>query len=125
MAGDPAPRKDEPPVEAILDALGDPDCREILRTTDEPMTANELTDACAIPQSTLYRKLDLLSRASLIRELVEIGPEGGRTSHYERDLTDVTLSITDHGDFSITIDRPTRAADERLAFMWSKMGDEL
>lgn len=125
MEGNPADREDEPALQDILDALDDPDCRKILREISEPMTATELTDACDIPQSTLYRKLDLLSRASLVRELLKIGREGGRISYYERDLTDVTISITDEGEFTVTVDRPPRAADERLADMWSKMGDEL
>ena len=124
MVRDPATTEDGPTSEDILDALNDPDCREILRETAEPMTANELTDVCSIPQSTLYRKLDLLRRASLVREFIHAGPEGGRISRYERDVTDVTVSVTDD-DVTVSINRPPRAADERLADMWSKMGDEL
>ena len=125
MVRDPAMPEDDPTLQDVLDALDDPDCRTILRETTEPMTANELTDACSIPQSTLYRKLELLSQASLVREFIEAGPEGGRITRYERDVTDVTISVTEDDEFSIAVDRPARAADERLADMWSKMGDEL
>ena len=124
MVRDPAMTEDGPTLQDVLDALDDPDCRSILSEIAEPMTANELSDACSIPQSTLYRKLSLLSEASLVRELIEAGPEGGRITRYERDVTDVTVSVTDD-DFAVTINRPPRAADERLADMWSKMGDEL
>jgi DNA-binding transcriptional ArsR family regulator len=125
MDHDPANSRDTPPLQDILSALDDPACREILKETTEPMTANELADTCDIPQSTLYRKLDLLSKAELVRELIEVGPEGGRITRYERDMTDVTISIDDNDEFSLNIDRPSRHADERLANMWSKMGDEL
>lgn len=125
MDYDPANSRDTPALQDILSALDDPACRAILKETTEPMTANELADTCDIPQSTLYRKLDLLSEAELVRELIEVGPEGGRITQYERDMTDVTISIDDNDEFSINIDRPTRHADERLADMWSKMGDEI
>lgn len=125
MEQDLANPGDTPVLQEVLTALDDPECRAILSETTEPMTANELTDACDIPKSTLYRKLDLLSHASLVRELIEVGPEGGRITRYERDMTDVTISVDDDDEFSVAIDRPSRKADERLADMWSKMGDEL
>ncbi len=126
MVRDPANPGDTPPptLQDILSALDDSECRSILMEISEPMTATELTDACDIAQSTLYRKLDLLSRASLVRELVSVGPEGGRVTRYERDVSDVTISVGDD-EFSVTVDRPSTHADERLADMWSKMGDEL
>ncbi|EFW92293.1 hypothetical protein ZOD2009_09550 [Haladaptatus paucihalophilus DX253] len=89
------------------------------------MTANELTDTCDIPTSTLYRKLELLSNASLVREQDTINPGGGRTTRYKRDFDDVTISMTEEDDFSVTVERPPRKADERLADIWSTMGDEL
>ncbi|WP_435125539.1 helix-turn-helix domain-containing protein [Halobaculum sp. D14] len=143
MVDSPATTADDPALQDVLDALGDPDCRAILRETTDPMTATDLADACTISKSTLYRKLDLLSRASLVRESIEAGPDGGRVSRYERDVTDVTVSIDVDGDdsngsdgsaaggdgdeagFAVTVSRPARAADERLADMWSTMGDEL
>lgn len=125
MVSDPASSRDSPSLQDVLDALDDADCRAILRETAEPMTATELIDACDIPKSTLYRKLDLLSEASLVREQDIINPGGGRTTKYERDFDDVTISMDDEDDFSVTVERPPRKADERLADIWSKMGDEL
>jgi predicted transcriptional regulator len=89
------------------------------------MTATELIDTCDIPKSTLYRKLELLSDASLVREQDTINPGGGRTTKYERDFDDVMISMDEDNDFSVTVERPPRNADERLANIWSKMGDEL
>jgi len=125
MVSDPASSQDSPSLQEVLDALDDADCRAILRETAEPMTAPELIDACDIPKSTLYRKLDLLSQASLVREQDTINPGGGRTTKYERDFDDVMISMDEDDGFSVTVERPPRNADERLADIWSKMGDEL
>lgn len=89
MGDDSVLSGDTPELQDVLDALTDPDCRAILRQTAEPMTANELTDTCDISRSTLYRKLDLLSSASLVREQDSINPGGGRTTRYERNFEDV------------------------------------
>jgi predicted transcriptional regulator len=125
MVRDSASSEDAPSLQTVLDALDDADCRAILRETAEPMTATELIDTCDIPKSTLYRKLELLSDASLVREQDTINPGGGRTTKYERDFDDVMISMDEDNDFSVTVERPPRNADERLANIWSKMGDEL
>lgn len=125
MARDPAATEDDPALQDVLAALDDPDCRAILTEASEPMTAAELTDQCDIPKSTVYRKLDRLSQASLVREHVEANPEGGRTTRYERDVTDVTISVEDDAEFSVAFERPPRRVDERLADIWSTMGDQL
>ena len=125
MGDTPASNEDAPTLRDVLDALDDPDCQTILRETTEPMTAKELTETCAIPKSTVYRKLDLLSTASLVRERIEIHPEGGRITRFQRDFDDVTISMEDDDRFDIEISRPKRSVDERLATIWSKMGDEV
>ena len=124
MVSESASSGDAPTLQDILDALNDADCRRILRETAEPMTATELTDVCDIPKSTLYRKLERLSEASLLREADTINPGGGRTTRYERDFADVNISM-DEDEFTVDVSRPARKADERLADIWSKMGDEL
>jgi DNA-binding transcriptional ArsR family regulator len=110
---------------AVLEALDDPDCRAILRETAQPTAATELLERCDIPKSTLYRKLDLLGDASLLREQDTINPEGGRTTKYERNFDDVLISIDETDTFSVTVKRPQRKPDERLADIWSTLGDEL
>ena len=126
IMGDNSVSSEDPPgLQDVLDALDDPACRTILRETIEPMTANELLDACDIPKSTLYRKLELLSSASLVREQETINPGGGRVTYYERSFEDVTISMDDTGTFSVNVDRPPQSTDERLADIWSMMGDEV
>ncbi|WP_254538672.1 winged helix-turn-helix domain-containing protein [Halomarina litorea] len=125
MVRNSASSEDSPSLQAVLDALDDTDCRAILRETAEPMTATELIDICDIPKSTLYRKLELLSDASLVREQDTINSGGGRTTKYERDFVNVMISMDEDDTLSVSVERPPRNANERLADIWSKMGDEL
>jgi predicted transcriptional regulator len=125
MGDDSVSSVDAPELQDVLDALDDPDCRAILRETIEPMTANELVNACDIPRSTLYRKLELLSSASLVKERETIHPGGGRVTHYKRSFDDVTISMDETGEFTVTVDRPSQSTEERLADIWSMMGDEI
>lgn len=116
---------DDPDVADVLTALDDDTCRVILTELSEPMTATDLTDRCDIPKSTLYRKLDLLSRADLVHEAVTLGRDGSRATRYERDVSSITVSIEDDDSFSVSMDRKQRSPDEHLADLWSDMGDEL
>ncbi|GAA0727687.1 MULTISPECIES: winged helix-turn-helix domain-containing protein [Haloferacaceae] len=125
MRDNSASSEDTPALQDVLDALDDPECRSILRETIEPMTANELSDVCDIPKSTLYRKLELLSSAALVRKWDTINPGGGRVTHYERSFNDVMISLDDTGEFSVNIERLSQSTDERLADIWTMMGDEI
>jgi DNA-binding transcriptional ArsR family regulator len=124
MVRDPVGMEDAPDLQAVLDALDDPDCRAIVKALDEPVTASELSDATEIPLSTVYRKLDLLSEASLLRELTEVRGDGHHTTRYDLDFEAVSLALTDDREFNVAVSRPARSADERLADMWSEVRKE-
>jgi DNA-binding transcriptional ArsR family regulator len=79
---------------AILTALEDPDCRALLEaTTDEALTAGELTERCDVPRSTTYRKLEQLTEAGLVEERVRLSTDGKHASEYRRTFDDVTISL--------------------------------
>lgn len=124
MVRDPIGSEREPSAEEISSALDDPDCLEIIRNLDEPMTAAELTSHCDIPQSTLYRKLELLTDASLLEESTEIRRDGHHASKYEVAFTEITFELDDDRTLAVTIERPARTADERLAELWSEVRKE-
>ena len=117
--------EDDPPIQDVLTVLDDPDCRTILREAAHPMTARELTEACDISSSTIYRKLDQLSDTTLLTESYSIHPTRGRITRYQRNLSGLYLWITDEDQFDMKITRGKRTADEQLAAMWSEMSDEL
>jgi len=125
MVRDPFEEAETPDLAALLDALSDPDCRELISAIDSPMTAAELSDVCDIPQSTTYRKLDQLSEATLLEELTEIRSDGRHTTRYAIAFENVAVGLDDSRSFTVEITRPTRTADERLARMWSEVQKEL
>lgn len=124
MVRDPFADEDAPGLQDVLDALDDPECRAIISELDEPMTASEISDASDIPLSTTYRKLELLTEASLLSEGVEIRPDGQHASTYELDFKEVIIGVTDDQEFDVSIARRARTADERLENLWSEVRKE-
>jgi DNA-binding IclR family transcriptional regulator len=124
MVRDPLSGDDSPDLQSVLDALDDADCRTIIRHLDEPMTATEVSEECDIPMSTTYRKLDLLTDASLLVEGTEIRPDGHHATRYGLDFETVSIGVTETKELEVSIDRPARTADERLASLWGEVRKE-
>jgi DNA-binding transcriptional ArsR family regulator len=112
---------DAPDLQDILDALDDPDCRTIIKHLEEPMTAKELSDACDIPLSTMYRKLNLLSDASLLEERIEIRTAGKHITRYFVAFDEVRIALADDSSFDVAIKRRVQTPEERLSEMWSEV----
>ena len=123
MGSDPfAP--EAPALQDVLDALDDEACRTIVAHLDGPMTATELSEACDIPLSTTYRKLDLLSDASLVDERIEIRGDGRHTTPYLLDFEEVRLSLDEDQRVDVAIERRARSPEERLSDLWSEVRKE-
>lgn len=125
MVRDPLAEDDDPELEAVLDTLDDHDCRTIIGNLDEPRTAPELAEVCDIPRSTLYRKLEQLTAASLLAEGTEIRRDGSHASRYEIDFREVVVLLDEELALDVEIERPARRADDRLAELWSEVRKEL
>jgi DNA-binding transcriptional ArsR family regulator len=115
---------DEPDLETVLEALEDPDCRRIIRALEEPMTAPEVCEACDIPSSTAYRKLDLLTEADLLEEGTQLRADGHHASVYDVAFEAVVVALGDGRSLSASISRPPRNADERLVNIWEEVRKE-
>jgi len=113
-----------PPAPELCAVLEDADCREIIRHLEEPMTASELATSCEIPKSTLYRKLELLTETTLLKESTEIRRDGHHASTYAIGFTEIRLALESDRTLTATIERPARTADERLAELWSEVSRE-
>lgn len=124
MARDPRTDEDEPVLQVVLDAFDDPACRTIINHLDEPMTAKELADACDIPLSTMYRKLDLLSEASLVNERTEIRQDGQHTSRYALAVEEVRITLDATNQIDVQIKRAPAGPGERLSELWSEVRKE-
>ncbi len=111
-------------LEAILEALDDADARAIIRALEEPMTASELSDACDIPLSTTYRKLDLLTDAALLQEGTQIRADGHHATTYEVAFDAVRIHLTEDHELDVQVERREKTPDERLADLWSEVRRE-
>jgi DNA-binding transcriptional ArsR family regulator len=93
-------------VESLLSALEDEDCRSILEaTTDEALSASELSETCDLPLSTAYRKLEQLTEAGLLEEQLRLSRSGKHTSEYIRSIEEVSVSI--EGDLTLQVSHVT------------------
>jgi DNA-binding IclR family transcriptional regulator len=124
MVRDPFAEDRTPDLQAVLDALDDPSCRAIVEAMDGAMTANEVSDATDIPLSTTYRKLDLLTEASILEERTEIRSDGHHTTKYVLAFDAVEIGLTEDREFEVAISRPARSADEQLAQLWNEVRKE-
>lgn len=115
---------DAPDLQDVLDALDDPDCHAVLAQLDHPKTASELSETCDIPESTMYRKLALLSDASLVEEQIEIRPDGRHTTRYVLNFDEVRISLDDDCSIDLAIKRRSQTPEERLSELWSEVRKE-
>lgn len=125
MVRDPLADEEDPDLVEILGALYDEDCRRIVEALEEPRTASELLERVDIPRSTLYRKLDQLTDATLLYEGTEIRRDGSHAGRYEVDFREVVVTCDETRHLDVEVERPARRADERLAELWSEVRKEL
>ena len=109
--------------QTVFEALADPDCRDILTTVEEPLPAKAVAEACDLPQTSTYRKLQQLSEAGLIAEETAVSPDGHHATTYVRDCTGVFVMLEDAIDVAVVPEQ--KSASERLALLWSRISEEL
>lgn len=89
---------------SVLGALTDDDCRAILEALTSPMSAQEISETCAIPLSTTYRKVKMLSDAGLVEERIDLRRGSKHTKRYEPDFDRVKISLRDEGTLAIELE---------------------
>lgn len=124
MVRGPLGGKEAPELQAVLDALEDEDCRRIIERLEHPMTAKELSEECDMPLSTTYRKLDLLTDASLLSERTVIQSDGHHTTQYEIAFEHVEIELNDDHQITVAIRREPESTDERLETLWAEVRKE-
>lgn len=108
-------------IQGLLDVLDDADCRAILdATSDDALSANEVSETCDLPLSTTYRKLDLLTDAGLLEERTRIRRSGKHASEYSRSVTEVLISIDPRGEMELQVSH--REDSERIESLLSVTG---
>lgn len=89
---------------SILRVIGDEDCRRILDASgEEPLSANEISDACDLPLSTAYRKLEILTGAGLLSEQPRIRKSGKHPSEYVRQVERIGITFQESGDLDLQV----------------------
>lgn len=115
----------ETEIQAVLETLADPECREILDELETEQSAQEVAERCDLPQTSAYRKLEALSGAGLVAEGTQLRADGHHVKTYEREVTGVFVLLEDDAGFDFEfVDEPI-TADQRLAQFWSRISDEL
>ena len=124
MVRDPVAEKSTPELTTVLDALDDDDCRRIVSVLSEPMTASEISEASGVPLSTTYRKVELLTDASLLYEGIEVRSDGQHASRYAIDFEEVVIALDEAREFDVDIAHRARSPDQRLENLWSEVRKE-
>jgi len=120
----PVNGEDPAELSAVLAALDDEDCRAIMLAADEPRSTQELAQRAGVPQSTTYRKVDMLREAELVEERTEIRADGKHTSTYRTDFEAVRIVLDGFERFEIEVERPDRTPDTQLADLWREVRKE-
>lgn len=94
----------------VLSVLTDDACRAILCAADVPRTANELAEACDLPISTVYRKLERISATPLLEESTRIRQYGKHPQEYRRCSDRIQLRLPP--DHRIDVDITVHSAEE-------------
>ena len=124
MVAGPLSGGDLPDLQTVLDALDDEDCRRIIEVLSAPMTAKEISERCEMPLSTTYRKLDLLTEATLLSERTVIQSDGHHTTQYEVVFERVEIDLDEDHDVTVAIQRTPESTDERLETLWAEVRKE-
>jgi DNA-binding transcriptional ArsR family regulator len=103
---------EESEVRAIAALLEDEYAHDILRhTSEQPMSANELSDACDASVSTVYRRIERLQEHDLLAEELELDRDGHHYKTYRARLDRIEIELVD-GRFEIEVTyREENAAD--------------
>ena len=106
---------------AILTAVHDEGCRKIIRVLSEPMTAEEISCAAEIPLSTTYRKLELLTEASLVAEGVKIRQDRQHVSQYRLAFEEISITLSEAQEFDVDLSQEPGASGEDQPSLWSEL----
>lgn len=81
-------------IQNLLSVIDDADCRVILEeTSDDSLSARELSNICDIPLSTVYRKIHQLTETGLLQERTRLCRSGKHSSEYSRGMEKVVVSV--------------------------------
>lgn len=105
----------------ILQTLGNKYSAEILDATDEPASAQELSDELGIPIATCYRRIDELTEHDLL-ELHDniLSDDRRRIKVYRRNVEEVRVDFDD--ELSVQVEERTEVRN-KLDEAWRTLSE--
>ncbi|SFS66926.1 ArsR/SmtB family transcription factor [Halostagnicola kamekurae] len=102
---------------SLLNILSDEHTRNILQETmKEPMSADELSEACDISPQSVYRRTDPLTEHGLLDARMEYDADGHHYRTYTADPTQIVVEITAE-DINVAISQQERMTDRFIEFV--------
>ena len=113
---------EEPDPETLFSILDDKYARDILtKTSEKPMTAGDLSEACDASPPTVYRRLDRLTENGLVAERKEFRDKGRHYSVYVARLEQALIEL-DEGEWRVSVTAPVPDDPAyRFTQMWEGM----
>lgn len=106
----------------VIRALGNKYSAEILEATDEPRSAQELSDELDIPIATCYRRIDELTEHDLLEHHDSVlSEERRRIKVYRRNVETVRVDFS--GELAVTIEERSDVTGT-LDQAWKSISDE-
>lgn len=112
---------EDPDLETVVALLDDEYAREILTaTSSESMTAKELSERCDVSLPTVYRRVERLEAADLVREQTRPRPDGHHDTLYAANLDRFSVELRD-GELAFELERRGEDVADRLTRMWEEL----
>lgn len=90
-----------------MQVVADEDCRTIMQAIEtEAKTVPELSEECAIPLSTAYRKIDMLEEAAVVEEKTRLQRGCKPKSVYEQRFEEAVITTDGDGEFTVEFEQP-------------------
>lgn len=81
-------------IDETLSMLGDDYAREILTAISaDPLPAREIADRLGLSRATVYRRLNRLESAGVVRATMSYHPDGHHRKQFQVDFDQLVLSV--------------------------------
>ncbi|MDS0282682.1 ArsR/SmtB family transcription factor [Haloarcula onubensis] len=102
----------------LLELLGQQRVRQIMvATSREPKSAKELSEACDVAVSTIYRRVEDMVASDLLVERTRVESDGSHHSVFEANVDHLDVDIDD-GTIDVSVHVREDAA-QRFSRIWS------
>lgn len=109
----------------LLALLEDEYARAILtETSDQAMSANELSDRCNASVTTIYRRIDRLIACGLVEERLQPQPDGNHFREYAATLARFSVTFED-GERHLELEQREAPHEEDAADRFTRMWRDL